>query len=79
MNLNQTTRGHTHFVQGKGDVNFWTIFGIKKITNIYYVPILTKNILFVYTRTNNGYNIMFDVQQCILAKTKQFNKVVAKG
>lgn len=29
--------------------------------------------------TNNGYTIMFDVQQCILAKTKQFNKVVAKG
>jgi hypothetical protein len=28
---------------------------------------------------NKGYPIMFDVQQCILTKTIQLNKVIARG
>jgi hypothetical protein len=40
----KTTKGHTHIVQRKGDVNILTTFGIKKITDVLYVPRVTKNL-----------------------------------
>jgi len=40
----KTTRGHIHIVQRKGDVNLSTTFGIKKITDVMYVPRVTKNL-----------------------------------
>jgi hypothetical protein len=40
----KTTRGHTHIVQRKCDVNLSTTFGIKKITDGLYVPRVTKNL-----------------------------------
>jgi hypothetical protein len=72
-------KGHTYVVQGKGDVNLSSTFGIKKIIDVLYVLGVTKNLLSVGMIVDKGYPIMFDVQQCILTKTIQLNKVITKG
>jgi hypothetical protein len=37
-------KGHTHVVQGKGEVNLSSTFGIKKKIDVLYVLGITKNI-----------------------------------
>jgi hypothetical protein len=72
-------RGQTHIVKGKGTTKFVTSSGIKKINEVLYVPVLTKNLLSIESITNKGHVFVFDSNKCLVILKHDPKAIVAKG
>ncbi len=76
----RSTRRHAHLVEGKGDVYFQLDMGeIKNVTNVLYVPSLTKNLLLVGSIIDKGNIVIFDASKCLILDSNEPKKVIAKA
>jgi hypothetical protein len=76
-NVMQTASRHVLPVEGTGTVNLSTS-GEIKMSNIYYVPGLTSNLISVGCMTDKGFILVFDKDQCLVYKGGT-NQVVGRG
>jgi hypothetical protein len=63
----------------KGDVSFQLDMGEKKIvTNFFYVPNLTKNLLLVGSIIDKGNIVIFDSSKCLILDSNEPKIIIAK-
>jgi transposase InsO family protein len=72
--------GHSHPIQGQGSINLSSSNGeIKRISSVYYVPGLNRNLLSVGQIAELGCLVMFDEEKCIVATKTKPSRVIARG
>jgi transposase InsO family protein len=72
--------GQSHPIQGQGSIRLSSPTGeIKKISSVYFVPGLNKNLLSVGQITELGCFVVFDEHKCIVATKSTPSRIVARG
>ena len=74
-----TAGGETHSVQGTGTSNVQTPAGSIKLTNVKYVPTLTKSLVSVGAITDTGSKVIFSASHCWVTNIINQKQIVAIG
>ena len=70
----------SHFIKGVGSISICAVDGTEfTLSNILYVPGITKNLLSISAFSKCGYHIIFDDNRCIVRDREKENKVVLTG
>ncbi len=72
--------GQIHDVHEKGKIKISSNFSkIKIISNVFYVPSLSKNLLFINMIADKGNIVVFDSKKCLVINNGDPNIIMVEG